>query len=231
MPPRPRLQRRRKVVCDRGPPYIRPFMFDRARLDPDWWEDVAPARAGLPPEYHDDDPRVVGADLGLLPDARSLDDPPQHEDFEALITALRQVQDTGAHVRLGFDRRGRRAMIFHFPFDELLNMAVKRLPGRRFDWETREWSVPCMEHTAPEVGEMLECFPRVSVAPAVTAWLAQAAGWHGIAAARDVGYGTMLAIRSIAGTKPDWIEEGEQEERDGWLLMPLDAELAALAEE
>src|SRR4051812_32093196 len=197
-------------------------MFDRARLDPDWWEDVAPARAGLTPEYHDDDPRVVGADLGLLPEARSLDEPPQHEDFEALITALRGVQEAAAHVRLGFDRRGRRAMVFHFPFDELLNMAVKRLPGRRFDWETREWSVPCMEHTAAEVAEMLECFPRVTVTPAVQAWLATAAGWHGLASVYDIGYGPVLAIRSLAGTKPDWVDERVEETTDGGrLLIPL----------
>jgi SWI/SNF-related matrix-associated actin-dependent regulator of chromatin subfamily A-like protein 1 len=220
----------RRLVSDRGTSYIRPFMFDRARLDPDWWDDVAPARAGLPPEHYDDDPRVVGADLGLLPEARSLDDPPRQEDFEALAQALRHVQDAAAHVRLGFDRRGRRAMIFHFPFDELLNMAVKRLPGRRFDWETREWSVPCMEHTSAEVAEMLECFPRVAVAPAVSAWLATAAGWHGLGAVYDTGYGPMLAIRSLAGTKPDWVDERVEETSDGgWLLMPLDDATAELA--
>src|SRR3954469_11010252 len=101
MPPRPRLQRRGKVVSDRGTSYIRPFMFDRARLDPDWWEDVAPARAGLRPEFHDDDPRVVGADLGLRREARSLDEPPQESDFAALAAALRQAADATAHVRLG----------------------------------------------------------------------------------------------------------------------------------
>src|SRR3954452_16178532 len=227
-----RLAHARPLVSDRGTSYIRPFMFDRARLDPDWWDDVAPARAGLPPDHYDDDPRTVGADLGLLPEARSLDDPPQHEDFEALAQALRQVQDAAAHVRLGFDRRGRRAMIFHFPFDELLNMAVTRLPGRSFDWETREWSVPCMEHTAAEVAEMLECFPRVAVAPAVSAWLKTAAGWHGLGAVWDVGYGPVLAIRSLAGTKPDWVEERVEETADGgWLLIPLDEETAELARE
>ena len=41
----------------------------------------------------------------------------------------------------------------------------------------------------------------------------------------------MLAIRSIAGTKPEWVEEGEVEQRDGWLLLPLDAETAELASE
>jgi hypothetical protein len=207
-------------------------MFDRARLDPDWWEDRANARAGLPTEFHDDDPRAVGAELGLLPEPRSLDDPPQHDDFTALIGALRQAQDAAAHVRLGQDRRGRPAMIFHFPFDELLNMAVKRLPGRRFDWETREWSIPCMEHTAAEVAEMLACFPRVAVAPAVEAWLATAAGWHGLGAVMDIGYGPVLALRSLAGTKPDWVDERVEETAEGgWLLIPLDDETAELARE
>ncbi|MDX6661272.1 MAG: hypothetical protein QOJ55_2094, partial [Solirubrobacteraceae bacterium] len=45
-----------------------------------------------------------------------------------------------AQVRMGEDRRGRQALVFSFPFDELLNSAVKRLPGRGFTWETREWT-------------------------------------------------------------------------------------------
>src|SRR3954468_2857818 len=220
------------TTSDRPTSYIRPFMFDGKRLDPDWWEDVAPSRAGLPPRYHDDDPRVVGAELGLLPEPRSPPEPPQAVDFAALANALRDASSGAPHVRLGEDRRGRRAMVFRFPFDELLNLAVKRLPGRRFDWETREWTVPCMEHTAPEVGEMLSCFPRVRVAPAVTQWLAQAAGWHGIAAVWDRGYGPRLALKHIAGTVPDWIEDARLEDEEphgGWLLLPLDAETAAQA--
>ncbi|MEA2468660.1 MAG: SWI/SNF-related matrix-associated actin-dependent regulator of chromatin subfamily A-like protein 1, partial [Thermoleophilaceae bacterium] len=205
--------------------------FEDARLDPDWWEDLCPSRAGLAPRFEDEDPRFVGTELGLLPPPRSPHEPPSEADFMALASALRVRAESPAHVRLGTDRRGRPSMIFRFPFDELLNLAVKRLPGRRFDWEAREWSVPCMEHTAPEVAEMLACFPRLAVAPAVSAWLAAAAGWHGVAAVRDVGYGPMLAVRSIAGTKPEWVEEGVSEERDGWLLLPLDAELAELAEE
>jgi hypothetical protein len=205
--------------------------FEDQRLDPDWWEDLAPARAGLKPRYDDEDPRFVGLELGLLPPPRFPDEPPSEEDFTALAAALRVHSESPAHVRLGTDRRGRPSMIFSFPFDELLNLAVKRLPGRRFDWEAREWSVPCLEHTAPEVAEMLACFPRLAVAPAVDAWLATAAGWHGMAAVRDIGYGPMLAVRSIAGAKPEWVDEATQAERDGWLLMPLDAELAELASE
>jgi hypothetical protein len=205
--------------------------FESARLDPDWWDDAAPARAGLPPRHYDDDPRFVGVELGLLPPPRAPDDPPSAADFAALSAALRAQAEAAAYVRLGTDRRGRPSMLFRFPFDELLNLAVKRLPGRSFDWESREWAVPCMEHTAPEVAEMLSCFPRVGVAPAVTAWLSSAAGWHGIAAVRDTGYGPVLAIRSIAGARPEWVEEALLEEKDGWLLLPLDAQIAELARE
>jgi SWI/SNF-related matrix-associated actin-dependent regulator of chromatin subfamily A-like protein 1 len=88
-----------------------------------------------------------------------------------------------------------------------------------------------MEHTAPEVAEMLSCFPRVKVAPAVTAWLASAAGWHGMASVYDIGYGPHLALRSIAGTKPDWVDEHVEEESDGWLLLPLDETTSELARE
>ena len=112
------------VPSDRPTSYIRPFMFDGKRLDPDWWEDVAPSRAGLPPRYHDDDPRVVGQELGLLPPPRHPDEPPTAADFTALADALRDIQSNAPHVRLGQDRRGRPAMVFAFPFDELLNLAV-----------------------------------------------------------------------------------------------------------
>ena len=160
--------------------------FENPRLDPDWWEDLAPSRAGLKPRFHDEDPRVVGEELGLLPPPRSLDPPPNEADFAALAEALRAEAGAAAHVRLGVDRRGRPSMVFRFPFDELLNLAVKRLPGRRFDWETREWTVPCMEHTAEEVADVLACFPKLAIAPAVQDWLASAEGWHAMAASWDV---------------------------------------------
>src|SRR2546421_6455651 len=94
-------------------------------------------------------------------------------------------------VVLGTDQRGERALVFRFPFDELLNAAVKRLPGRRFDWERREWIVPARPEFAEELAELLAVFPRVEVAPEVSAWLSDA-GWRGIASVRDVGYGPTL---------------------------------------
>ena len=133
------------------------------------------------------------------------------------------------NVRMGEDRRGRPVMVFSFPFDEVLNNAVRSLPGRRFDWETREWTVPCMEYTAAEVAEVLSLFPYLIVDPAVTEWLATAAGWHGRASAWDAGYGPMLVVRSIAGTKPAWVDEHATEQRGEWTLIPLDPTTAEYA--
>src|SRR3954449_2552133 len=99
-------------------------------------------------------------------------------------------------VHLGSDRRGDPTLVFRFPLAELLNAAVKRLPGRRFDWETREWIVPARPEFAEEFAELLTVFPRIEVEPAVSAWLSDA-GWHGLASVRDLGYGPTLVVRSI----------------------------------
>src|SRR3954471_16682550 len=104
-------------------------------------------------------------------------------------------------VVFGTDRRGNRALVFRFPFDELLNAAVKRLPGRSFDWESREWIVPARPEFAEEFAELLAVFPRIEVDPEVSAWLSDA-GWHGLASVRDLGYGPTLVVRSMTGIAP-----------------------------
>ncbi len=197
------------------------------RLDPEWWEALGTARAGGPARSDYEDPRVAGAELGLLPVPDSTEDPPAAHHYAALAEALRAKSAAAGHVRLGKDRRGNPAMVFSFPYDMPLNNAVRSLPGRRFDWETREWTVPCNPDWAPDVAELLEVFPRVVPAPAVSHWLSNAAGWHGLAAAWDDGYGTVLGLRSLAGSLPEWLEEMEPERRDGgWLTVPLDEDLA-----
>src|SRR3954471_16899929 len=133
-------------------------------------------------------------------------------------------------VVLGTDRRGGRALVFRFPFDELLNAAVKRLPGRRFDWESREWIVAARPEFAEEFAALLAVFPRIEVAPEVSAWLSDV-GWRGIASVRDVGYGPTLAVRSLTGIPPEWLDERGQEEADGRLGVPLDLEVAQLVTE
>jgi SWI/SNF-related matrix-associated actin-dependent regulator 1 of chromatin subfamily A len=137
-----------------------------------------------------------------------------------------------ARVRMGEDRRGRPALVFSFPFDELLNSAVKRLPGRWFNWETREWTVLCRSESAEEIAEMLACFPRVQVDDEVSDWLADAAGWQGIAAVWDTGDGPLLSLRLLDGVPPRELEElAEGGARNGSLVVPLDRRVAEVISE
>jgi SWI/SNF-related matrix-associated actin-dependent regulator 1 of chromatin subfamily A len=198
---------------------------------PEWWERLGAAWAGTPPRSDREDPRIVGAELGLLPESGSLEEElPAAGDYMALAAALRAEAEAAAHVRMGEDRRGA-ALVFSFPFDELLNLAVKRLPGRRFDWEARVWTVPARSEAAEEIGELLECFPQVVVAPAVSAWLATSGGWRARASAWDDGYGPVLGLRSLSGASPAWLAERVREEREGWLVLDLDADVADLVAE
>ena len=148
------------------------------------------------------------------------------------MNVLLEAADTSAPesptVRLGPDRRGGQALIFRFAFDELLNAAVKRLPGRRFDWDTREWIVPAREEYSEEFAELLAVFPRIEVDPEVSAWLSDA-GWRAVASVYDTGHGPLLAVRSLAGIPPAWLEEAGHDEGDGRLAVPLDADFARLA--
>ena len=120
-------------------------------------------------------------------------------------------------------------LAFRFAFDEVLNAAVKRLPGRRFDWEAREWLVPLRPEFAEEIGELLTVFPKIHADPDVTAWLS-AVGWRGLASVWDVGYGPVLGVRTLAGLAPEWLLARAGEER-GMLVAPLDAAVAELAME
>jgi SWI/SNF-related matrix-associated actin-dependent regulator 1 of chromatin subfamily A len=143
-----------------------------------------------------------------------------------------EQEEREAQVRMGEDRRGRQALVFSFPFDELLNSAVKRLPGRWFNWETREWTVLCRPESAEEIAEMLACFPRVQVDADVSDWLAEAAGWQGIAAVWDTGDGPMLSLRLLNGVPPRELEAiAEDGGRNGALLVPLDAHVAEVISE
>jgi SWI/SNF-related matrix-associated actin-dependent regulator of chromatin subfamily A-like protein 1 len=141
-------------------------------------------------------------------------------------------EERDAHVRMGEDRRGRPALVFSFPFDELLNSAVKRLPGRWFNWETREWTVLCRSESAEEIAEMLACFPRVQVDDEVADWLADAAGWQGIAAVWDTGDGPLLSLRLLDGVPPRELEDiAEGGVRNGSVVVPLDQRVAELVSE
>ena len=82
--------------------------------------------------------------------------------------------------------------------------AVRSIPGRRFDWQAKEWWAPRADATAAYVQGVIERFPELEVAPEVEEWLARAVkGWVGrVTAARRGGAGWFV-LDGIAGELPE----------------------------
>jgi SNF2 family DNA or RNA helicase len=130
------------------------------------------------------------------------------------------------NVELRRDRHGQESVVFAFPYRADVVDAVRAVPGRRFDWEAREWWAPRADATAPFVKGVLERFPALVVAPDVDAWLARAvAGWVGrVTAGRLDGHGA-FALETIAGRLEEPLA-GHAADRGGRLWLPFSREVA-----
>jgi superfamily II DNA or RNA helicase len=130
------------------------------------------------------------------------------------------------NVELRPDRHGHRHVVFAFPYRADMVDAVRAIPGRRFDWEAKEWWAPQADATAPYVKGVLERYASLSAAPEVTAWLSEAtSGWVGrVGAAKLAGRGAFV-LETIAGELPEELAARAQE-RGGRLWLPFDAATA-----
>ena len=108
------------------------------------------------------------------------------------------------HVTLRTDRYGHEHVVFAFDYRPDVVDAVRAIPGRRFDWEAREWWVPRAEATAPYVKGVVERHDWLTLSDAVEQWLAKAVtGWVGrVTAGRREGKGAFV-LDTIAGTIPE----------------------------
>jgi len=136
------------------------------------------------------------------------------------------------NVELRPDEEGGRIVVLGFPYDAHIVNVVRAIPGRRFDWEAREWWAPVDDWVGVHVADVLERFPDLTASEEVDAWLSGIQRrWVGhVSTVRFDGRGWwVLATR--AGTPPDELVEGFVK-HDGTLLAPLTAAGAlALAEE
>src|SRR3982750_168157 len=108
------------------------------------------------------------------------------------------------NVELRRDRHGHESVVFSFPYVREVVDAVRAIPGRRFDWDAKEWWAPQADDTAPFVKGVIERHPSLRVADDVRAWLSEAvAGWVGrVTATRLEGRGA-FALETISGDVPE----------------------------
>ena len=91
-----------------------------------------------------------------------------------------RVADPVHNVELRRNAHGHEAVVFAFPYRADIVDAVRAIPGRRFDWQAKEWWAPRVDATAAYVQGVLERFPELDVAPEVSEWLSRAVkGWVG----------------------------------------------------
>ncbi|HEV2770627.1 MAG TPA: hypothetical protein VGV40_10630, partial [Solirubrobacteraceae bacterium] len=66
---------------------------------------------------------------------------------------------------------GGREVVLAFPYRADVVEAARGIPGRRFDWDRREWWAPVDEWVALHVAAILERFPELEPSDEVMAWL------------------------------------------------------------
>jgi hypothetical protein len=137
-----------------------------------------------------------------------------------------KVVEPAHNVELRRDRYGHDSVVFSFPYRADVVDAVRAIPGRRFDWEAKEWWAPRADATAPYVQGVLERHPWLTTSPEVETWLARAVtGWVGrVSAGRRDGRGWFV-LETVAGQLPDDLAD-EAEEAGGRLWLPFTREIA-----
>jgi SWI/SNF-related matrix-associated actin-dependent regulator 1 of chromatin subfamily A len=119
-----------------------------------------------------------------------------------------RAADPVHNVELRLNRHGQESVVFAFPYRADIVDAVRSIPGRRFDWEVKEWWAPRADATAAYVKGVLERFPALSVAPDVEAWLARAVkGWVGRVSAGKLSGEGRFVLEVISGDLPEALAE------------------------
>jgi SWI/SNF-related matrix-associated actin-dependent regulator 1 of chromatin subfamily A len=139
-------------------------------------------------------------------------------------TNTEQAPVRGRVWLLADDPRGPE-LVFDFPVDQELNEAVKRLPGRWFNWRYKHWRVPADPRIAKSVEVLLARFPELVPGAEVLAWLGDSDRWRALVSVTShEGRGAFL-LRTLSGDLPDDLEGGI-EVGDTRLVFPFSAESA-----
>jgi SWI/SNF-related matrix-associated actin-dependent regulator 1 of chromatin subfamily A len=114
-------------------------------------------------------------------------------------------------------------VVLAFPYDATIVNVVRGIPGRRFDWDRREWWAPIDDWVGVHVAGVLDRFPDLVASDDVVAWIAAIdSRWVGfVGATRYDGRG-WWTLSTRAGEPPAALLDGSiARAGDGALLAPL----------
>jgi hypothetical protein len=120
-----------------------------------------------------------------------------------------------------------RIVVLSFPYDAHIVAAARGIPGRRFDWDRKEWWAPIDDWVAVHVAELVERFPDLQTSPEVAEWLGGIERrWVGRVHAVPGGNGTgVYALTSRAGRLPEEIADLASDHPDGRPRLPMTVEV------
>jgi superfamily II DNA or RNA helicase len=132
------------------------------------------------------------------------------------------------NVQLRTDREGREIVVLAFPYDARIVEAARRIPGRRFDWDRREWFAPVDDWVGAHVADILARFPELEPSDEAATWLrGLGKRWIGaVGTGRHDGRGWFV-LRTRAGELPEAIAARAEPVAEGIHRAPLDAGVAA----
>jgi superfamily II DNA or RNA helicase len=125
------------------------------------------------------------------------------------------------------DGPGGQVVVLSFPYDAHIVAAARRIPGRRFDWDAKEWWAPVDDWVAVQVAEIVERFPELRCSEEAAAWLGSLERrWVGRVGAAPAGDGTgAYALTVRAGKLPEEIEALATPHPDGRPRLPMTVEI------
>jgi SWI/SNF-related matrix-associated actin-dependent regulator of chromatin subfamily A-like protein 1 len=127
------------------------------------------------------------------------------------------------NVTLRVDREGQQLVVLSFPYDMRIVEAARRIPGRRFDWDTREWYAPVDDWVGTHVADILARFPELEPSDEAAAWLrGLGERWIGSVSTTRHDNRGWFVLRSRAGEIPEALRDGALE-RETDTLVPLTA--------
>ena len=120
------------------------------------------------------------------------------------MTGVEPVADDRPNVELRAGPTARHDVVLAFPYDAQIVNAVRGIPHRRFDWDTREWWAPADDWAGIHVAEVLTRFPELTPSDEVGRWLdGIERRWVGrVGAVRHDGRG-WWSLHTRAGTVPE----------------------------
>ena len=120
-----------------------------------------------------------------------------------------RLVDPGPNVVLRDDvSRGGRIVVLSFPYREDIVDAVRQVPGRRFDWDAREWWAIANDWSGTHVADIVRRYPELTVSDDAREWLTGlTARWIGTVTARKAGARGLFVLETRAGELPAELAE------------------------